>query len=77
MKTLKVEEVNGQKYRNFVHAESCVGAFIEDVYNQQRLHSALNYLSPMEFEADLKHETLKSTPKLAMVTVAVTADRGL
>jgi putative transposase len=56
MKTLKVEEVDGRRYRNFDHAESCIGTFIEDIYNQQRLHSALEYRSPVDFEAALRNE---------------------
>jgi putative transposase len=52
MKTLKVEEVDGRRYRNLEDAISSIGTFIEEVYNQQRLHSALDYHSPMEFEAD-------------------------
>lgn len=51
MKTLKTEEVDASDYRDLDHAASAIGAFIEDVYNRQRLHSALAYLSPMEFEA--------------------------
>lgn len=50
MKTLKVEEVDGSNYRDIDVARSHIGSFIETVYNRQRLHSALNYLSPMEFE---------------------------
>lgn len=50
MKTLKTEEVDGTAYRDLAHARSAVGAFIEQVYNPTRLHSALDYLSPMEFE---------------------------
>jgi transposase InsO family protein len=52
MKTLKQEEVDGSAYRDLAHARSCVSAFIEDVYNRTRLHSALDYRSPMEFEID-------------------------
>jgi transposase InsO family protein len=50
MKTLKLEEVDGSQYRDLDHAKSAIGAFIEQVYNRQRLHSALSYLSPAEFE---------------------------
>lgn len=50
MKTLKAEEVDGQNYRNLAHAKSSIGTFIEEIYNRQRLHSSLKYLSPAEFE---------------------------
>jgi putative transposase len=51
MRTLKREEVNGQPYRDRADAEASIEAFIEGVYNRQRLHSALAYLAPEEFEA--------------------------
>jgi putative transposase len=51
MKTLKAEEVDASAYRDLAHAKSAIGEFIELVYNRQRLHSALDYLSPAEFEA--------------------------
>ena len=50
MKTLKWEEVDASDYTDLEHARSAIGEFIEDVYNRQRLHSALAYQSPMEFE---------------------------
>jgi putative transposase len=50
MKTLKTEEVDGRSYRDLAHATAAMGSFINDVYNTQRLHSALGYLSPVEFE---------------------------
>jgi len=51
MKTLKQEEVDGRAYRDADQARCSIGSFIEQVYNRQRLHSALAYLSPAEFEA--------------------------
>ena len=50
MKTLKQEEVNGAAYRDLAHARAEIGTFLEQVYNRQRLHSALAYLSPQEYE---------------------------
>jgi putative transposase len=53
MKTLKYEEVFWQEYRDLGEARSCLGRFIDKVYNQQRLHSALGYRPPAEFEQAL------------------------
>ena len=52
MKTLKHEEVDASAYRDLAHARAAIGAFIETTYNCQRLHSALAYLSPVEFESN-------------------------
>lgn len=52
MKTLKQEEVDGRAYRDANDARRHIGRFIDEVYNRQRLHSALNYRPPEEFEAD-------------------------
>ena len=54
MKTLKHEEVDGRLYRDVRQARRQIGSFIEDIYNRQRLHSALDYRSPMEFEAEIR-----------------------
>lgn len=50
IKTLKYEEVYRAEYLDFADARSGIGKFIERVYNQKRLHSALGYLPPAEFE---------------------------
>jgi putative transposase len=64
MKTLKQEEVNGTKYRDVDHAKSNIGTFIETGYNSQRLHSALGYLTPQEYEE--REEKLKQEKFLAI-----------
>ena len=53
MKTLKYEEVFRQEYRDLGEARTGLKRFIEKVYNQQRLHSALGYRPPAEFEQAL------------------------
>jgi putative transposase len=50
MRTLKEEEVHGTEYRDLEDARGRIGEFLEQVYNRQRLHSALRYLTPEEFE---------------------------
>lgn len=50
MATLKREEVDGRPYRDLAQARAQIGTFIDTVYNAQRLHSALGYRSPLEFE---------------------------
>ena len=50
MKTLKQEEVYRNEYRDFREAHQSIGEFLDRVYNQKRLHSALGYVPPAEFE---------------------------
>ena len=50
IKTLKYEEVYLTEYRFFTEAYENIGHFIERVYNEKRLHSAIGYLPPNEFE---------------------------
>lgn len=51
MRTIKEEEVDLSEYNNFTDAYRQIGRFIEEVYMTKRIHSALGYLTPVEFEA--------------------------
>jgi len=51
MRTIKEEEVDLSEYNDFTDACRQIGRFIEDVYMTKRIHSALGYLTPVEFEA--------------------------
>ncbi len=57
IKTLKFEEVYLYEYEDLFEARSRIGHFLEEVYNQKRLHSALGYMPPAEFEQTLHHST--------------------
>src|SRR6266571_7399786 len=50
MKTLKREEIYANKYEDLENLRANIEEFIEQYYNRQRLHSALGYRSPEEFE---------------------------
>lgn len=62
MKTLKYEEVYLWEYDSFEDAKEQIERFIADVYNIKRLHSALGYLPPVEFEQQLEVASMAATP---------------
>jgi putative transposase len=53
MKSLKYEEVFRNEYRDLGEARWSIVRFLEQVYNEKRLHSALGYCPPVEFEQTL------------------------
>jgi transposase InsO family protein len=63
MKTLKYEEVLRNEYRDLAEARASIVEFIDRVYNQKRLHSALGYLPPAEFEAPLAARNLEAAAR--------------
>ena len=50
MRTIREEEIDLSEYRDFADALGQLGRFLDDVYNRKRIHSALGYLTPVEFE---------------------------
>jgi putative transposase len=58
MRTLKEEEVHASSYKDAAEARAGIGHFIDTVYNRQRLHSALDYLTPEEYEATVQLQRL-------------------
>lgn len=54
MKTLKSEQIDGRRYRDIAEARADLTVFLDRVYNRERLHSALAYCPPAEFEAALQ-----------------------
>ncbi len=79
MRTLKREEIYANRYRDLEHLRANVEQFIEHYYNRKRLHSALGYRSPEEFEQALRQnpETLPQTATLTLSFGRATTLLGL
>lgn len=54
MRTIKEEEVNLSEYRDYYDARRRIGQFLDEVYQHKRIHSALGYLTPAEFEENYR-----------------------
>jgi transposase InsO family protein len=60
--------LDGGAYRDTVDARARISGFIEDVYNRQRLHSALDYRPPAEYEATLQRLKVAISPPSISIT---------
>jgi transposase InsO family protein len=65
MKTLKQEQIHDEEFHNLSQLRKSLHRFLEDTYNRKRLHSALSYRSPLEFEQQCGTETCGLNPLLA------------
>jgi Integrase core domain len=61
-KTLKYEVVYWREYRDLSEARACIERFLEKVYNEKRLHCALGYQPPAEFERSALARTARPSP---------------
>jgi putative transposase len=68
MKTLKREEIYANAYENLEHLRANLEIFLVEYYNQQRLHSALGYRTPEEFERQVQCQSEIADAKAATVT---------
>jgi len=60
IRTIKEEEVDLTEYQDFWDAYYQIGNFLEDVYMNKRIHSALEYMTPFEFEAQWLFQRIKA-----------------
>jgi transposase InsO family protein len=65
LKTLKREEIYANEYRDLDHLRANIEAFIDQYYNRRRLHSALGYRPPEEFEQVAHPAEVSAGPKMS------------
>jgi putative transposase len=70
MRTIKEEEVDLSEYTDFADAHRQIRRFLDDVYNVKRIHSALGYLTPVEYEEQWRLE--RSSFSSAQATTIMT-----
>ena len=68
IKTLKREEIRANSYENLEHLRANIEVFIEQYYNRQRLHSALGYRTPEEFERQIRCQNEATDLRPATIT---------
>lgn len=68
-KTLKTNEVYLNDYQNIYQAKENLFKFIDEIYNQERLHSSLGYLPPSEFEAGWQKQNINKNDQAVPLTV--------
>jgi len=76
IRTIKEECIELEDYRDYADARRRIGAFLQDVYNRKRIHSALGYLTPAEFEAAYCQSALTAAADAAIIPVAGETEAG-
>jgi transposase InsO family protein len=80
IRTIKQECIELQEYQDYADARRRIGAFLQDVYNRKRIHSALGYLTPSEYEAayhqSQRQSMLTAAPDAAIIPAAGETEAG-
>jgi len=76
MKTLKREEIHCNEYRSKEDLEAHIGEFIDNYYNRQRLHSALGYRTPEQFEQDAQAQGVHSSAMMTFFRAPTQPQQG-
>jgi len=76
IRTIKEECIQLEEYEDYADARRRIGAFLQDVYNRKRIHSALGYLTPAEYEEAYYQSALTAVPDAAIIPVAGETEAG-